>query len=74
MTKPQKPTDDKSRDKTTSVMGYRLPPARLTLWAYFYFLIYCGLPFLGVMALLDLILYQFAKEAGVCYAVLCLFD
>ena len=55
------------------VMGYHLPEARLTLTAYLYFFLYAGLPFLGVMALLDLLIYTIMRFGfGLCYGFFCL--
>ena len=56
-----------------AVNGHVLPPPRPTLWAIWYALAYLGLPLIGVLALVDLLLWLlFTRVLGRCYGVLCL--
>lgn len=60
-------------DAVETVMGHRIPPPRLTRAAWIAAVKYLGLPFLGLMLALDLLLflvfrYGFAR----CYGLFCL--
>lgn len=55
------------------VRGHDLPPPRPTRWAVLYALLGLGLPLVGALALLDLVLYLLVTLGlGGCYGVLCL--
>lgn len=57
----------------TPVQGHILPPPRPTRWAVIYALVYLGLPLIGVLALIDLLLWwAFDRLLGWCYGVACL--
>ncbi|GHF12360.1 hypothetical protein GCM10017044_02880 [Kordiimonas sediminis] len=61
--------------KPETVMGWTIAPPRLGLWAYLYGILYFAVPFLGAMALLDLVFYFIFQEFfDSCYAVFCLFE
>jgi hypothetical protein len=48
------------------------PTPRLTVWGYAAILLYAVLPFLGALALGDLLLYLlFRYGFGLCYALYC---
>lgn len=54
------------------VRGVEAPPPRPTLWAVWYGLLYGGLPLVGVLLLLDLVLYAvFRFGFGRCYGLWC---
>lgn len=58
---------------TRRVRGHDLPPPRPTRWAVLYALLYLGLPLLGALALLDIVLYLLVTVVlGRCYGILCL--
>lgn len=55
------------------VSGVSLPRRRFTGWAALYFLVYLGLPVLGLALILDVIFYLiFTDFLDSCYGVLCL--
>lgn len=55
------------------VMGHRMRAPRLTKWAYGYFALYMGLPFLLLMGLIDVALWAiFRFGFDSCYGILCL--
>ena len=59
--------------KTPTVSGVALPRRRFTGWAVLYFLIYLGIPVLGVALVFDIIFYLiFTNFFDSCYGVLCL--
>lgn len=63
----------KGRKKIETIMGWSIKPPRLTFGALLVALQYIFLPFLGVLAALDIALYFYFKEVlGSCYGVLCL--
>ncbi|UTW55373.1 hypothetical protein [Kordiimonas sp. SCSIO 12610] len=65
----------KKRQKLEAVMGWKIAPPRLTIWAYLYGLMYLALPFLLAMLALDIIFYTLFREVwGACYGVMCLFE
>ena len=54
------------------VRGLVAPAPRLTVWGALAILIRLGLPLLGLLALLDLMLYLvFTHVLGRCYGLLC---
>lgn len=56
-----------------SVGGHHLPPPRPTAWAALYFLLYVGVPLVGLLLLADLALFLvFTKLLGRCYGIACL--
>ncbi|MBI1364005.1 MAG: hypothetical protein GC134_08465 [Proteobacteria bacterium] len=56
------------------IYGYHLPRQRPTLWALGYILMYFAAPFLGVLLVLDGVLYLIFKYVfHTCYGILCLF-
>ena len=56
-------------------MGHRIPPPRLTLWAWGRLMQYLLLPFFGALFLLDLLFYLiFRYGFDSCYGVLCLLE
>ncbi|MBX2853844.1 MAG: hypothetical protein KTR21_02590 [Rhodobacteraceae bacterium] len=56
-----------------TVLGRRLPPPRLTPTGARLFLTYVGLPFLGVLFLIDLVIWAIAEIAlDRCLAIWCL--
>lgn len=60
--------------KSVTIRGVEVPRRRFTGWAAVYFLLYVGLPVLGLGLALDTMLYfLFAGLFDACYAVLCLF-
>jgi hypothetical protein len=57
------------------VRGHLLPPPRPTRWALIYVLLYLGLPIVGLLALLDLVLYLVLTVLlGRCYGLHCLWS
>lgn len=63
----------KTRSSTQTVMGHRLPPPALTVWARIYMLFYLGGPILLGLGLLDLLLFLLFRYAfNSCYGVFCL--
>ena len=59
--------------KASSVSGISLPRRRFTGWAVVYFLVFLGLPILGLALILDVIFYfVFTEIFDSCYGVLCL--
>jgi hypothetical protein len=65
----------KKRQKLETVMGWKIAPPKLTIWAYLYGLLYFALPFLSTMLLLDIIFYLFFGEVfDACYGVMCLLE
>ena len=61
------------KDAIETVMGHRIPPPRLTRAAWFAAVKYLGLPFLGLMLALDLLLYLvFRYGFESCYGLFCL--
>ena len=57
-----------------AIHGHILPPPRPTARAILYALLYLGLPIVGVLALLDLLLWWvFSELLGRCYGIFCLF-
>lgn len=57
------------------VHGHHLPPPRPTRWALLYALVYLGLPLVGLLALLDLVLYLVVTVLlGRCYGLHCLWS
>lgn len=57
------------------VRGHHLPPPRPTRWALLYALLYLGLPLVGLLALLDLVLYLVVTVLlGRCYGLHCLWS
>ena len=57
---------------SSSVRGLVAPAPRLTAWGALAILIRLGLPLLGLLALLDLMLYLvFTHVLGRCYGLLC---
>ena len=60
--------------KAGTVAGYRLPPPRPTWHALRLVLLWLGLPLVGLLALLDVLLYLlFTRVFGTCYGIFCLF-
>ncbi len=60
------------RQKLKTVMGHKLAPQRLTAWAYSLGFLYVGIPFLGGLALLDILLTLIARYGfNTCYGLLC---
>jgi len=54
------------------VCGVEAPPPRPTLWAVWYALLLVGLPAVGFLALLDLVLYAiFRFGLDRCYGLWC---
>lgn len=63
------------RESAESVMGHRIPPPQLTLWAWGRLAQYLLLPFFGALFLLDLLFYLiFRYGFDSCYGVLCLLE
>ena len=61
--------------KTPSVSGVSLPRRRFTGWAIVYFLVFLGVPILGLALILDVIFYLiFTKFFDSCYGLLCLLN
>ncbi|MBN66431.1 MAG: hypothetical protein CMM94_02545 [Rickettsiales bacterium] len=59
--------------KAQTIKGYHLRKPRLTRQAFLYALLYLALPFLAVLALLDMALYFYFKHVlGTCYGIMCL--
>ena len=67
---PEGATEAKREKSEQSVMGHRLPEARLTVWAAFWAFAYFGLPVLALGLLLDF-LVQWAT--GRCIGLWCYF-
>ncbi|GBD42842.1 hypothetical protein HRbin40_00298 [bacterium HR40] len=62
------------RRRKPSVGGHYLPPPRPTGWAVAIVLLGFGLPVVGVLAVLDLLLYLlFTRVFGLCYGLSCFF-
>lgn len=62
------------RRRPETVAGHRLPPPRPTRHALRLVLLWFALPVVGLLALLDLLLYLlFTRVFGVCYGIFCLF-
>jgi len=58
--------------KAQKVGGVEAPPPRPTLWAAFYAFLYLGLPIIGILLILDLVLYAvFRFGFGECYGFWC---
>jgi len=56
----------------TKVRGRRIPGPRLTGWGALMILAYLGLPVMGALVLLDVLLYLvFTHVLGRCYGLLC---
>jgi hypothetical protein len=65
----------KKRQKIETVMGWRIIPPKLTIWAYVYGVIYLAAPFLLLMLALDIVFYVFFGEVlDACYGVMCLLE
>ena len=61
--------------KLETVMGFTIKTPQLTRWAILRLAQYIILPFLGVLLLMDVLLYLvFKYELDSCYGVLCLID
>lgn len=59
-----------SKRSEQSVMGHRLPEARLTPWAAFWAVVYLGLPVLALGLLMDVLVQWFT---GRCVGLWCYF-
>jgi hypothetical protein len=56
----------------TRIHGRTIPGARLTGWGAWMILVRLGLPVLGSLVLLDVLLYLvFTRALGRCYGLLC---
>jgi hypothetical protein len=65
----------KKRQKVETVMGWRIAPPKLTIWAFVYGLIYLAAPFLLLMLALDMVFYMFFREVlDACYGIMCLLE
>lgn len=60
----------KAKKREQFVMGYRLPEAKLTLWAAFWGFVYFGVPVLALGLLLDVLVQWFT---GRCVGLWCYF-
>lgn len=64
-----------SGSASRTVRGHCLPPPRPTRWVLVYLLLYVGLPLIGLLALLDLLLYALVTGVlGRCYGLACLWS
>lgn len=60
--------------KIETVKAQQIPPPHITKWGYWAAFKYLALPFLGLLAVLDVALYFLFKYAfHSCYGLLCLF-
>jgi hypothetical protein len=58
--------------QTPSVNGIAFPRRRFTGWAAFYFIVFPGVPILGLALILDVIFYLvFTRFLETCHGVFC---
>jgi hypothetical protein len=60
-----------SRRSTRPVYGHVIEPCRVTRGGVMVALLRVGLPFVGILALIDLAIWAVARAFGGCYGVWC---